>query len=61
MTGAKLSARISRNLRLLREHGVIRKEPNQRRYRLMDKGRKLTTALNVIWAASTEQLLEKAA
>jgi DNA-binding HxlR family transcriptional regulator len=61
MTGSRLSARISRNLRLLREHGLIRKEPNQRRYRLTDKGRKLTTALNVIWAASTEQLLEKAA
>lgn len=61
MSGPRLSARISRNLRLLREHGVIRKEPNQRRYRLTEKGRKLTTAVNVIWAASMEQLLEKAA
>jgi DNA-binding HxlR family transcriptional regulator len=61
MTGKQLSARISRNLKLLREHGIIRKVPNQRRYHLTEKGRKLTTALNVIWAASTEQLLEKAA
>ncbi len=61
MSGKRLSARISRNLRLLRDHGLIRKVPNQRRYHLTAKGRKITTAVNVIWAASTEQLLENAA
>lgn len=61
MTGKRLSARISRHLRLLRDHGLIKKLPNQRRYVLTEKGRKITTALNVILAASTEQLLEKAA
>ena len=61
MTGKRLSARISRHLRLLRDHGLIRKLPNQRKYMLTEKGRKVTTALNVILAASTEQLLEMAA
>jgi len=61
MTGKRLSARISRHLRLLRDHGLIRKLPNQRKYQLTEKGRKITTALNVILAASTEQLLEMAA
>lgn len=60
-TGKHLSARISRNLRLLRDHGLIRKMPNQRKYQLTEKGRKLTSALTVMLAASTEQLLEKAA
>ncbi len=60
MTGKQLSVRISRHLRLLREPGLIKKLPHQRRYRLTDKGRKITMGLNVIFAASTEQLLEKA-
>lgn len=61
MTGKPLSARISRHLRLLRDHGLIRKLPKQRKYALTEKGQKITTALNVIFAASTEQLLQKAA
>jgi len=44
--GRKLSGRISRHLRLLREHGLIKKLPNQHRYMLTAKGRLLTTALN---------------
>jgi len=60
-TGKALSARISRHLRLLRDHGVIRKLPNQRKYLLTEKGRKLTTLISVILGASTEQLLEIAA
>lgn len=61
MTGKRLSGRISRHLRLLRDHGLIKKLPRQRRYMLTEKGRKITTALHVIFAASTEELLEKAA
>lgn len=57
----QLSARISRHLRLLRDHGLIRKMPNQRKYTLTDKGRSLTTALNALLAASTQQLMGKAA
>ena len=60
-TGKHLSARISRHLRLLRDQGLIRKMPHQRKYQLTETGRKLTTALTVMLAASTEQLLEKAA
>lgn len=61
MTGKKLSSRISRNLSLLRAHGLIRKLPNQRKYILTDKGRKITTALNAALSASTEDLINLAA
>ena len=60
-TGKQLAARISRNLRLLRDHGLIRKLPHQHTYQLTEKGRKLTTALCAVLGASTEQLLDKAA
>lgn len=58
MTDKKLSSRISRHLRLIRDHGLIRKLPNQRKYILTDKGRKITTALNAALAASTEDLMK---
>jgi hypothetical protein len=61
MTGRQLSSRISRHLRLLRDHGLMRKLPNQRKYFLTDNGRKLTTALNALIAASTEDLLRMSA
>jgi hypothetical protein len=57
----QLSARISRHLRLLRDHGLIRKIPNRRRYHLTAKGRQLTTVLNAMLAASTQQLMDMAA
>lgn len=60
-TDKQLSARISRHLRLLRDHGLIRKIPNRHRYHLTDKGRQLTTALHAMLAASTEQLLKMSA
>ena len=60
-TDKQLSARLSRHLRLLRDHGLIRKLPNRHRYHLTDKGRELTTALNAMLGASTEQLLDMAA
>ena len=56
-----LSARISRHLRLLRDHGLLRKVPNQRKYMLTDAGRSLATALPALLAASIQQLTEKAA
>jgi DNA-binding transcriptional ArsR family regulator len=61
MMGKQLAARISRHLRLLRDHGLIRKLPKQRQYVLTEKGRKLTTALHTLLGATTEELLEKAA
>lgn len=55
------SAKISRHLRLHREHGLIRKLPRQNRYRLMLKGVRLTTLLSVILDAPTENLMKMAA
>lgn len=60
-TEMQLSARLSRHLRLLRDHGLIRKVPNRHRYHLTDKGRQLTTAMHAMLSASTEQLLDMAA
>jgi len=60
-SGRQLSARISQQLRLLREHGLIKKQPNQRKYTLTDKGRKITAALEVATATSVNDLLKLAA
>ena len=61
MTGKRLSARIGRNLRILRDHGIISKVPEQRKYYLSDKGRRLTAIIPAILSASTEQLTQHAA
>lgn len=61
MTDKQLSAKMSRQLRLLRDHGLIRKLPRQKRYLVTRKGRELTTALNALLAASTKQLMDIAA
>jgi hypothetical protein len=60
-TDRQLAARVTRHLRLLREHGLIRKTPNRRIYHLTGKGRLITTALNALLGASTQRLLEAAA
>ena len=54
--GRSLSGRISRHLRLLREHGLIKKLPNQHRYALTAKGRLLATALNQFLGAKISDL-----
>ena len=61
LEGKKLSARISRNLRLLRDHGLIKKLPKQHRYQLTAKGRALTTALNQFLGANVKDLANLAA
>lgn len=61
LEGRALSARISRNLRLLREHGLIKKLPNQHKYMLTGKGRVLTTALNQFLGAKVCDLSNLAA
>jgi hypothetical protein len=61
MSDKQLSGRISRHLRLLREHGLIEKLSNQRKYVLTDKGRKLTAALDAALSASVNELLKSAA
>lgn len=61
MTEKQLSAKISRQLRLLRDHGLIRKVPSRKRYLVTRKGRELTMALDALLAASTKQLMDIAA
>jgi hypothetical protein len=60
-TRQQLTARLSRHLRLLRDHGLIRKLPNQRRYLLTQRGRQMTAALSAALNASTQELMKIAA
>ena len=55
------SGRLSRRLRLLRAHGVIRKIQKTHRYQLTERGRLLTAALRATRDASVQQLLREAA
>lgn len=61
LAGKKLSSKISRQIALLRSHGIIRKLPKQHKYSLTDKGRKISSALNAVLSASTEDLVNLAA
>lgn len=61
LTDKQLSAKISRQLRLLRDHGLIRKLPRQRRYRLTTRGRQISIALSTMLGTSIKELMEKAA
>jgi hypothetical protein len=45
----------------MRDHGLIRKIPCQRKYLLTAQGQLLTTALNAMLMASTQQLISFAA
>jgi hypothetical protein len=55
------SARVSRLLRLLRVHGIVRKVPKSHRYQLTERGRLLAAALHATRSASVKDLLAKAA
>jgi len=57
----RLSAKISRQLRILRAHGLIQKIPHTTRYRLTTHGQTLTAALFATRNADITQLLSKAA
>jgi hypothetical protein len=59
-TEKQVSAKISRQLQLLRVHGIIRKLPRQNRHQLTFKTMWLTTMLPAILAVSTENLLKMA-
>jgi len=61
MSGSALSGRISRHLFLLRKHGLIKKQPGQRRYSLTKKGRNITTAVSVALGSQIDELLKIAA
>jgi hypothetical protein len=55
------SARVSRQLRLLRAHGILRKVPKTHRYQVTENGRKVLTALHAARHASTKKLVDMAA
>jgi hypothetical protein len=57
----KISARVGRQLRLLRAHGLIQKIPKTHRYKLTPKGAKLAAALLATRGATLKQLLREAA
>jgi hypothetical protein len=57
----RLSAKVSRQLRLLRAHGLVRKIPKTHRYQLTDSGRQLSAAVHATREASLTQLLRQAA
>lgn len=60
-TDRQLTARISRHLRLLRDHGLIRKVPGRRRYHVTPLGARIAAALCGALQASTQELMEKVA
>jgi hypothetical protein len=60
-TDKQRSGMTTRSIRLLRDHGVLRKLPSCHRYQLTSKGRQLVTALQAALAASTQELMAKAA
>lgn len=57
----RLAAKTTRQLHLLREHGLIHKIQKTHRYRLTKRGELLTAALSATRNASIQQLLAKAA
>jgi hypothetical protein len=55
------AGKITRQLRMLRAHGLIQKVPKTHRYVLTDDGRKALTALQAAKQANTQQLTKLAA
>lgn len=55
------SAQASRQLRLLRGHGLLKKVPKSHRYQVTERGRTVLTALAAARNASTEKLAATAA
>lgn len=57
----KISARVSRDLRLLRAHGLIKKIAKTHRYVVTEKGRKITSAFLMLNSIKISNLYDKAA
>jgi hypothetical protein len=55
------AAKVTRQLRMLRAHGLIQKVPKTQRYVLTDDGRAALTAIQAAKQANTEQLTKLAA
>lgn len=60
-TDRQRSRWVTRALRLLRDHGLLRKLPSTRRYQLTPPGREITTGLAAFLAASIQSLTKAAA
>ena len=58
--GRRRSAAITRKLRLLRAHGLVKKVSRTHRYQLTESGRTIITALLAARQANTSQLLKAA-
>lgn len=56
----RISAKISRQLRLLRAHGIIKKIGKTYRYQLTNRGRQLTAAIQATRSAPLNQALSEA-
>jgi hypothetical protein len=57
----RVAARIGRQIRLLRAHGLVQKIPKTHRYQMTAKGHALTAALTAARSATLKQLLRAAA
>jgi hypothetical protein len=57
----QISGFVTRMIRLMRDHKLIRKYPNQHRYQLNNSGRKLALLINAAMSASTQKLSDIAA
>jgi hypothetical protein len=57
----RASAKVSYRLRILRAHGLISKLPNQRRYRITEKGRQVSAAAIIVKNVTMSQLTRAAA
>jgi hypothetical protein len=57
----RIAARVGRQIRLLRAHGLVQKIPQTHRYQLTAKGHALTAALTAARTATLKQLLREAA
>lgn len=55
------SGQITRKLRLLRAHGLIKKVPKTQRYQLTEKGRTLVVAISTVKSSSIKKLTDLAA
>jgi hypothetical protein len=60
LTDIQLSTKVSRQLRLLRVHALVRKLPGQRKYHLTTKSHQISIALPALLNTSIAQLMSTA-
>jgi hypothetical protein len=60
-TDKQLAGYVTRMIRLLRDHGLIRKLPLQHRYQLNSHGRSFVNAIHAVLSAEVKALMETAA